>query len=204
MGRYTSTLICAVLCATCAVLGYSNARKFSRAPDARFVGPGTYLFSATEVTDYTLWHDFTGSVEGEFSVREENLPIGTRIRITHAGAVIDAVPDTSTSTTCEHGQRKSVLHFTTPVAGEYQIEISGFPDKREFEITHGAILMPLLFTIGWIGCASLLALLTVVFALLAALRVFPRKPNQALEPTTTAVTIRADARLAPAVVVAHL
>ncbi len=30
------------------------------------------------------------------------------------------------------------------------------------------------------------------------------EPNQALEPTTTAVTIRADARLAPAVVVAHL
>jgi hypothetical protein len=31
-----------------------------------------------------------------------------------------------------------------------------------------------------------------------------KKPNQALEPTTTAVTIRADARLAPAAVVAHL
>ena len=29
-------------------------------------------------------------------------------------------------------------------------------------------------------------------------------PNQALEPTTPAVTIRADARLAPAGVVAHL
>ena len=31
-----------------------------------------------------------------------------------------------------------------------------------------------------------------------------KEPNQALEPTTTAVTIRAGARLAPAVVVAHL
>ena len=30
------------------------------------------------------------------------------------------------------------------------------------------------------------------------------RPNQALEPTTTAVTPRADARVAPAVVVAHL
>ena len=30
------------------------------------------------------------------------------------------------------------------------------------------------------------------------------EPNQALEPTTTAVTIRAGARLAPAAVVAHL
>ena len=29
-------------------------------------------------------------------------------------------------------------------------------------------------------------------------------PNQALEPTTTPVTPRADARVAPAVVVAHL
>jgi hypothetical protein len=32
----------------------------------------------------------------------------------------------------------------------------------------------------------------------------PSKPNQALEPTTTAVTNRAGARFAPAVVVAHL
>ena len=32
----------------------------------------------------------------------------------------------------------------------------------------------------------------------------PPPPNQALEPTTTAVTIRAAARLAPAAVVAHL
>jgi hypothetical protein len=31
-----------------------------------------------------------------------------------------------------------------------------------------------------------------------------KEPNQALEPTTTAVTIRAAARLAPAAVVAHL
>ena len=31
-----------------------------------------------------------------------------------------------------------------------------------------------------------------------------KEANQALEPTTTAVTIRAAARLAPAVVVAHL
>jgi hypothetical protein len=31
-----------------------------------------------------------------------------------------------------------------------------------------------------------------------------KKPNQALEPTTTAVTNRADARFAPAAVVAHL
>jgi hypothetical protein len=30
------------------------------------------------------------------------------------------------------------------------------------------------------------------------------RPNQALEPTTPAVTPRADARVAPAVVVAHL
>ena len=30
------------------------------------------------------------------------------------------------------------------------------------------------------------------------------EPNQALEPTTTAVTPRADARVAPAVVAAHL
>jgi hypothetical protein len=29
-------------------------------------------------------------------------------------------------------------------------------------------------------------------------------PNKALEPTPTSVTIRADARLAPAAVVAHL
>jgi hypothetical protein len=31
-----------------------------------------------------------------------------------------------------------------------------------------------------------------------------KEPNQALEPTTTAVTDRADARSAPAAVVAHL
>ena len=32
----------------------------------------------------------------------------------------------------------------------------------------------------------------------------PSLPNQALEPTITAVTPRADARVAPAVIVAHL
>jgi hypothetical protein len=35
-------------------------------------------------------------------------------------------------------------------------------------------------------------------------RMKPTEPNQALEPTTTAVTPRADARVAPAAVVAHL
>jgi GrpB-like predicted nucleotidyltransferase (UPF0157 family) len=41
-----------------------------------------------------------------------------------------------------------------------------------------------------------------VLARIIALK--PKKANQPLEPTTTAVTIRADARLAPAAVVAHL
>jgi hypothetical protein len=48
----------------------------------------------------------------------------------------------------------------------------------------------------------------VLFALVDACRLSmsctPHFPNQPLEPTTTAVTPRADARVAPAAVVAHL
>jgi len=40
--------------------------------------------------------------------------------------------------------------------------------------------------------------------ILIPIHVLKKEPNQALEPTTTSVTPRADARVAPAVVVAHL
>ncbi len=48
------------------------------------------------------------------------------------------------------------------------------------------------------------ALLGALFAITNDASIKPEEPNQALEPTPTAVTIRADARLAPAAGVAHL
>lgn len=174
MSRFIPTAICLVLCVVCFTLAFDSGRKFSRPPDASFVGPGTFLFSAAETAEYTLWHVFTGSVEGEFSVREADLPTGTKVRVTHAGAVIPAVADMTTTTSSSDGQRKSVLRFVAPTKGEYQIDVSGFADKREFQLTHGPILMPLVFTILWIGGATMLAVLAVALAILVALRVFPR------------------------------
>lgn len=178
MSRFIPTAICAVLCILCFALAFDSGRKFSQPPDASFAGPGTFSFSAAETAEYTLWHVYTGAVEGEFSVHEADLPTGTKIRVTHAGGLIPAVADMTTTTSSANGQRKSVLHFVAPTAGEYQIEVSGFTDKREFQITHGPILMPLVFTILWIGGATLLAVLAVVLGILAALRVFPKGPSQ--------------------------
>ena len=59
---------------------------------------------------------------------------------------------------------------------------------------------------GLLGFASLVMAGRSIYRLVTGelIRTRMKRPNQALEPTTTAVTIRAGAQLAPAVVVAHL
>ena len=68
----------------------------------------------------------------------------------------------------------------------------------------GAMRSSLAITTVYAVGIALLSFASVVLLWLQQRGSEDKKPNQAPEPTTTAVTIRADARLAPAAVVAHL
>ncbi len=103
---------------------------------------------------------------------------------------------------CSSGHRSSVASSWRGVSSRVQKkeERVGAWNDAGFEVTFG------------IKARALKALRQVARVVLFALvdagqRIMdrtPHFPNQPLEPTTTAVTIRAGARLAPAAVVAHL
>lgn len=176
MTRFVPALLTAIICTLCVVRAVENIRQLLRPPDAVFEGPAVFLFEAPATDEFTLWHLVSASDEGEFVVREADLPIGTRIKISGQGQTIPTIADTTTTTTSSHGQRKSVLRFTAQHGVKYQIEVSGFADKRSFVVTHGPIVKPLFIAMAWIGTGCVSALATLVLVILAATNVFPKKP----------------------------
>jgi len=175
MPRFFRSILIALLAAVFTGLAVREYQRISVEPDIDFTGPGAFTFTAAAADHFTLWHNATASIDGIYSVRENRLPAGTEITITHAGVVIPAKVDgTNHVSGSETGDKTSVLTFQAPARGDYLITVTGLPVKHAFSISRGRGLMPFLRMIGWGLSAAFAGGLLVIFLLLDYTRNRPK------------------------------
>lgn len=181
--RYLPTLAAVLLCAAAVRMAITAGRPLFRPPDAMFVAPGKFAFVAPQSDEFTLWQFSTAAIDGEFRIQKVGLPVETSIRITRAdGAPVPILVDRNTTITTSQGERRSVLRFEVSQPEKYWVEVSGLPVKRKFEVTHGPVFKPLLAMIGWASVSVALGLASIVFAVVAATGLFPKRPKRSSVP----------------------
>ena len=179
MSRFLPTLLLALLAIGFLIKAFFGVHKFSSDPDFSFYGPGEYRLVAPFASDFTVWHKSTSTIDGVYSVREPRLPPGAEIVIEHSGTIVPAAVYGSNYTSGDHGDKSSVLRFTANEPGEYVIKVSGFQEKRSFEITRGNGVGPVFAVIGWFLAAGFTFVAFLIFLILSLAKVFPKKSKPA-------------------------
>lgn len=175
MPRFLPSFLIALVTAVLTGLTVREYQRTSVEPDTDFTGPGEFTFTAPVADHFTLWHHATASIDGIYSVRENRLPAGTEITITHAGVVIPAKVDgTNYVSGGETGDKTSVLTFKAPAPGDYLITVTGLPEKHAFSISRGQGLLPFLRVLGWGLSAAFAGGLLVICLLLDYTRTRPK------------------------------
>lgn len=176
--RYLATIIALLITLGSVAVAVHEVKGVMAPPDASFTGPGKYRFRAPQTTDYTIWFQLSGIVEGEYQQQKEELPPGACLRVEDkAGQLVPTEVGGSATSTINGTSKRTIMHFQAKAQEEYTITTSGFEQKMVFEITHGSFLVPILRGFAAMGAAILGGIFTVVFFLLAITGTFPkRKP----------------------------
>jgi hypothetical protein len=126
-----------------------------------FLGPGQAVVTITKPGHYTLWHENKTIIGGQFMTFPDDLPSGTTIKVVKQPEGKEVPLRRAGAASMESGGTRRVsvgqLTFTSP--GQYEVQVTGFNEKRAFYLDEAKFLRMFmrLMVCGLIGISFLFA-----------------------------------------------